>query len=68
MVAKVLAFKQAHLTLLAGMVYEKALSLRDLGKYTVGELVNICSNDSQRVFDSGIALRTLLCQPCCGLV
>ena len=33
-------------------MYEKVLCLRDLGQYSVGELVNICSNDSQRVFDA----------------
>jgi len=33
-----------------GLVYEKAIKLRDLSGYTVGELVNICSNDGQRLF------------------
>eukprot|EP00043_Microstomoeca_roanoka_P008172 m.78868 g.78868 ORF g.78868 m.78868 type:complete len:1323 (+) comp14131_c0_seq1:57-4025(+) len=36
------------------LIYEKALGLRDLGAYSVGELVNVCMNDSQRVFEAGI--------------
>eukprot|EP00049_Salpingoeca_infusionum_P013021 m.242611 g.242611 ORF g.242611 m.242611 type:complete len:1470 (+) comp15333_c1_seq3:97-4506(+) len=36
------------------MVYEKALRLRDLSGYSVGELVNICSNDGQRLFEATI--------------
>eukprot|EP00051_Salpingoeca_urceolata_P018547 m.260888 g.260888 ORF g.260888 m.260888 type:complete len:1419 (-) comp19220_c0_seq3:108-4364(-) len=35
-----------------GLVYSKALVLRDLSGYTVGELVNLCSNDGQRMFDA----------------
>ena len=36
-----------------GLVYAKAVRLRDLCGYSVGELVNICTNDGQRVFDAG---------------
>ncbi len=38
------------------MVYKKAVSVRDLSGYTVGELVNLSSNDSQRVHDAGVFL------------
>jgi len=34
--------------------YTKALRLRDLSGYSIGELVNICSNDGQRIFDAGM--------------
>eukprot|EP00055_Hartaetosiga_balthica_P015506 m.91950 g.91950 ORF g.91950 m.91950 type:complete len:1384 (+) comp8883_c0_seq3:26-4177(+) len=37
-----------------GLVYRKALELRDLGGYSVGELVNVTTNDSQRVFEAGL--------------
>eukprot|EP00055_Hartaetosiga_balthica_P015720 m.95054 g.95054 ORF g.95054 m.95054 type:complete len:1356 (-) comp8936_c0_seq4:1185-5252(-) len=37
-----------------GLVYRKALELRDLGGYSVGELVNVSANDSQRIFEAGV--------------
>ncbi|EDQ86995.1 uncharacterized protein MONBRDRAFT_10377, partial [Monosiga brevicollis MX1] len=43
-----------RLIILPGAVYRKSLRLRDLGRYSVGELVNICSNDSQRVHDAAV--------------
>eukprot|EP00056_Hartaetosiga_gracilis_P007440 m.108366 g.108366 ORF g.108366 m.108366 type:complete len:1405 (-) comp12705_c0_seq1:157-4371(-) len=36
------------------LVYRKSLELRDLGGYSVGELVNVTTNDSQRVFEAGL--------------
>eukprot|EP00048_Salpingoeca_helianthica_P002826 m.61122 g.61122 ORF g.61122 m.61122 type:complete len:1476 (-) comp12327_c0_seq4:235-4662(-) len=36
-----------------GVIYNKAIALRDLTGLTVGELLNMCTNDSQRVFDAG---------------
>eukprot|EP00045_Choanoeca_perplexa_P015068 m.182226 g.182226 ORF g.182226 m.182226 type:complete len:1453 (+) comp16881_c0_seq1:165-4523(+) len=39
-------------TMMYGVVYHKAIQLRDLSGYTVGELVNLSSNDGQRMFDS----------------
>eukprot|EP00911_Craspedida_sp_UC1_P001633 UC1_evm1s1238 len=35
------------------LVYTKAMRLRDLAGYSIGELVNICSNDGQRIYDAG---------------
>eukprot|EP01147_Barroeca_monosierra_P006554 gene6554-319_t len=37
-----------------------ALDLRDFGSYSVGELVNICTNDSQRLFDAASKVTTRL--------
>ena len=48
--------KTKHLTPLSGLVYRKAISLRDLSGLTVGELLNICTNDAQRVFGACHAL------------
>lgn len=39
-------------TLMYAVVYRKAVELRDLSGYTVGELSNLCSNDGQRFFDA----------------
>ena len=53
----------AHVVLTAfatliGVVYHKAIQLRDLSGYTVGELVNLSSNDGQRMFGTMMAVRT----------
>ena len=40
-------------SIIFALVYSKAVRLRDLCGYSVGELVNICTNDGQRVFDAG---------------
>lgn len=34
------------------VVYRKAIELRDLSGYTVGELSNLCANDGQRFYDA----------------
>ena len=39
-------------TLMYAVVYRKAIELRDLGGYSVGELSNLCSNDGQRFYDA----------------
>ncbi|XP_072048669.1 ATP-binding cassette sub-family C member 5-like [Amphiura filiformis] len=41
---------------LVAMVYHKILRLRSLKGKSVGELINLCTNDSQRVFDLGLYL------------
>ena len=40
-------------SIIFSLVYSKAVRLRDLCGYSVGELVNICTNDGQRVYDAG---------------
>jgi ABC-type multidrug transport system fused ATPase/permease subunit len=37
--------------MLAGALFRKSTRVRDLCGYSVGELVNICTNDSQRMFE-----------------
>ena len=37
-------------TFMYAAVYFKSIQLRNLGKFSVGELVNLSSNDSQRLF------------------
>lgn len=39
-------------TLMYAVVYRKAIELRDLSGYSVGELSNLCSNDGQRFYDA----------------
>ena len=39
-------------SLMYSVVYRKAIELRDLSGYTVGELTNLCSNDGQRFYDA----------------
>ncbi|XP_072021819.1 LOW QUALITY PROTEIN: ATP-binding cassette sub-family C member 5-like [Amphiura filiformis] len=41
---------------LVAMVYHKIARLRSLKGKSVGELINLCTNDSQRVFDLGMYL------------
>ncbi|XP_072021816.1 ATP-binding cassette sub-family C member 5-like [Amphiura filiformis] len=41
---------------LVAMVYHKILRLRSLKGKSVGEIINLCTNDSQRVFDLGMFL------------
>eukprot|EP00117_Sycon_ciliatum_P047287 scpid53440/ scgid33788/ Multidrug resistance-associated protein 5; ATP-binding cassette sub-family C member 5; Multi-specific organic anion transporter C; SMRP; pABC11 len=36
------------------LVYNKILRLRNLGSMTVGQLVNLCVNDSERLFNTGM--------------
>ena len=33
-------------------MYDRAVSLRTLHGYSIGELVNLCGNDGQRIFDA----------------
>ncbi|EDQ90078.1 uncharacterized protein MONBRDRAFT_82, partial [Monosiga brevicollis MX1] len=39
-------------SMMYGAVYHKAIQLRDLSGYSVGELVNLSSSDGQRLFDA----------------
>lgn len=39
-------------SLMYAVVYRKAIELRDLSGYSVGELSNLCSNDGQRFYDA----------------
>jgi hypothetical protein len=38
-------------SLMFALVYHRVLRLRNLSGYAVGELVNLCSNDGQRLYD-----------------
>lgn len=40
-------------TIVYTAIYNKAMTLRDLSGYSVGELVNISANDSMRLFEAG---------------
>jgi hypothetical protein len=41
-------------TVVYGLVYRKSLAMKDLAGYSVGELVNMCSNDGQRISDAAV--------------
>lgn len=45
------------------MLYKKILRLRSLKDKTVGELVNLCSNDGQRLFEACAIGPLLICGP-----
>ena len=56
-----LVFKKApiYYTVPIALVFKKAIKLRDLSGYSVGELINICSNDGQRLYGMSRALFVL---------
>ena len=43
----------------SGSIYSKALRVKNLCGYSVGELVNICTNDRQRVFEAALFSRAI---------